>query len=185
MTLRGKEFRPRPGLSCAFLSQSGLSVVPAYYKDNYNIKCDLPVLPIYVITIDVKVSNNGYSFNDMDIIKLKVIPPFSITSISPDAIAPGSAVYITGTNFVPSADMSCTVGGEMGKLQEVKGTSDAICHSSIDTPPGESVSVQLYLNGVAHTHKEATLMVIDRPHIFHVYPLSGIAGSGGSESRLT
>ena len=206
--VKGANFLDTPYLSCQFTSQAAANathdaalvlaaqadadpwsvVVPALYDGPSDLRCVAPPQTVAGGEVtQVAVANNGLDFHSPLGVAFVYAPPVELLSLTPVAGPDegNTTVTVQGDHFVPSADLACRFGGDLGSTSPARfvSTTTITCVS----PPGQAtgvVTVAVTTNGVDFTPVDESLHFDYRSSasVYSVFPASGFVGGG---SRVT
>src|SRR6266852_1545689 len=162
VTISGVNFGAAQGAST--VTFNGKAATPTSWSATSIV---VPV-PTGATTGNVVVTVGGVASNGVN---FTVIPPPSITSLSPTSGPVGSSVFITGTNFGPPGNNTVTFNGTTATIFGLTGTT-----ISVVVPSGATTgNVVVTVNGVASNG--AVFTVTPPPSITSLSPTSGPVGT--------
>ena len=200
--VRGKNFRPRPNLSCSYLSPFGEQVTRATFVDESKIKCpfvctndmaydvqlDL-ITHSYDVSVEkcpkfnipqkvsVEVSNNG-NYYERGSISFEIVAPYSIHNVTPNTIYAGDIMIITGSNFVVRGKLSCTISGIPTKSIHVIDQNNIQISTSINMPTLSDLTFELILDGQIMSVYRSQNKIMGHPKIVNMIPSSALRHFG-------
>eukprot|EP00814_Leptocylindrus_danicus_P016055 CAMPEP_0116049566 /NCGR_PEP_ID=MMETSP0321-20121206/30235_1 /TAXON_ID=163516 /ORGANISM="Leptocylindrus danicus var. danicus, Strain B650" /LENGTH=663 /DNA_ID=CAMNT_0003532005 /DNA_START=372 /DNA_END=2360 /DNA_ORIENTATION=+ len=176
VTIAGARFENTESLSCMF----GIEIVSGSFVSTEEITCVAPALTSSIAYFAaVEISLNGYDFTT-DGVLYEYVDDAALLSVSPVSgpTSGGSAVTLTGTNFVGSDTPLCrfgdvTVAGLLLSLSEIECVTPPMSNRGISSSTN-SVHVSASTNGVDFTTDSVSFGYYEEITVSSVLPSRGV-----------
>jgi len=177
ITMKGKSFRPRNGLSCGFYGFEGLRILPLFFVSEMEVLCHVekPVLSPEVV--QVHILSNGVVLSPNQNVRLEFVARIRLMGVSPSTACSGSTIRIQGDNFYPSLhhlwykiNQEILIGPETALDSHT-----AVVHLPSGLVMQTNASLAVSLNGLSFSSDAEVIRfsILARPRVYNVYPNAG------------